>query len=241
MQQKPLLGALLPCSLVAWALLFASPAFADDEGVIEKQLSEIGSIPNEEIMSVQRKYTRKVMRHELTPVSLGGVPFGTVRRTMTGGAGYSLHFNDWLAGEVNFTYTKNFFSRFTTDINENNPTPDIRPDVQKLLLIGSLGLQFTPFYGKMSTFSRFIAYIEPFFSVGAGLAKTETNNYLTFYPGLGIRVFFREWVSMKFEFRDYMYFEKFVQRTTPHSEATSLRHNFSVAVALSFWLPKMPR
>lgn len=237
MTQKPRFRAALLIALC----LATGPARADDDNVIEQQLTEIGSIPNEEIMSVQRKFTRKEWRHELTPVSLGGVPFGTVRRTLTGGAGYSLHFNDWFAGEFNFTYTKNFFSRFTSDINENNPTPDIRPDVQKLLLIASLGVQVTPFYGKMSTFSRWIAYIEPFFSVGAGLAKTETSQYLTFYPGLGIRVFFREWVSMKLEFRDYMYFEKYIQRTTPPSEATALRHNFSVSASLSFWLPKMPR
>lgn len=214
------------------------------ENVIEKQLVEIGQIANEEVVVVQRKYTRKIWRHELTPVTLGGIPFGTVRRTLFGGASYTLHANDWLGFElINVAYTKNFFSGFTDDVNNNKerPTqPEIRPDIQKLLLLATTGVQFTPFYGKLSTFSRWIAYIEPYFVLGAGVAKTETREYFTFFPGVGIRAFFREWVSMRFEFRDYIYTEKFLTRTNPSTETTATRNNYALIVSLSFWLPKMP-
>lgn len=244
-------------SLVIAVLVFApGMVFGASGNVIEKQLAEIGSVPNEEVVVVQRKYTRKLWRHEFTPVSFGGVPFGTVRRTLVGGAAYTLHINDWLAWEaVNFAYTKSFFSTFTTDINENKERggqADIKPDYQKLLYFMTTGLQITPFYGKISTFSRWIAYIEPYFSMGVGLAKTEGyktdtsalnvgGNYLTFVPGIGFRAFFREWFSMKLEFRDYLYTESFVTRETTPRNISALRNNYAVMVSLSFWLPKMPR
>ncbi len=213
------------------------------ESLIEEQLEEIGRIPHREIISVQRNYTKKAWRHELSPFTFGGIPFGTIRRTLIGGTGYALHWNDWFATEANFLYTKNFFTSFTEDINgpdEDNPvnTPPIQPLVQNLVFVLSAGASFTPWHGKVATFSRHTLYLEPVFSLGAGIAKTDSNTYFTFYPGIGLRVFFREWVSLKLEVRDYIYQEV---SGTPGSEVTSLTNNYSVAVSLSFWLPKMPR
>lgn len=235
----------------ALVILVSQRTLSAAENVIEKQLQDIGAIPNEEVVVVQRKYTRKIMRHEFTPIAVGGIPFGTVRRTLMGGASYSLHVNDWFAWEaVNFAYSKTFFSSFTEDINnnkidvDNDGTTDdqanIKPDFQKLLYFLTTGVQFTPFYGKVSTFSRWIAYVEPYFTLGGGIAKTEVATYLTFYPGVGIRAFFREWFSMKLEFRDYIYTEKFNTRTAPSIEDTALRNNYAVVLSISFWLPKMP-
>jgi outer membrane beta-barrel protein len=102
------------------------------------------------------------------------------------------------------------------------------------------GIQWTPIYGKMATFSRYIAYIEPYFGFGVGLARTESASYVTFYPAVGIRAFFREWFSMKFEFRDYLYTENYQTRTNPPTAASALRNNYAVTLSLSFWLPKMP-
>src|SRR5471032_2608255 len=158
------------CGFLLVSVVVLTPALtarANEDSVIEKQLKEIGQIPNEEVIVVQRKYTRKNWRHELTPISLGGLPFGTVRRTLFGGASYTLHVNDWFAWEVgNFVYTKTFFSSFTDDINNNkangaNPkAADIKPDYQKLLFFLTTGIQIAPFYGKMSTFTKWIAYTE---------------------------------------------------------------------------------
>lgn len=212
--------------------------WAADENVIEKQLQEIGAIPNEEIVVVQRKFTRKQWRHEFSPLGFGGVPFGTYRRTLLGSASYTLHANDWLGLELfNFSYNKNFFSSFLDDINSNagGSSNKIYLDYQKLLYFITSGVQLTPFYGKVSTFSRWLAYIEPYFSAGVGIAKTETSSYIAAYPGVGLRAFFTEWFSMRLEFRDYIYSEK------TRDGNNELRNNYAVSVALSFWLPKMPR
>lgn len=224
---------------VPWSCVWAAT------GMIEKQLAEIGSISDDEVVVVQRKYTRKEWRHEFSPLGLGGVPFGTVRRTLIGGASYTLHANDWLGFEfLNFAYNKTFFSSFTDDINGNRERAgqnDIKPDYQKLLYFLTTGIQLTPTYGKSSTFSRWIAYLEPYASIGLGIAKTESNTYFTAVPGVGLRVFFQEWFSMRVEFKDYIYNESFMTRTGTPTETTALRHNYAVLVSLSFWLPKMPR
>jgi|694.fasta_scaffold69894_3 outer membrane beta-barrel protein len=220
-------------------LTFGLISFGAETNEIEKQLSEIGSIPNEEVLVVQKKFTRKEWRHEITPVLFGGIPFGTVRRTMTSGGSYSLHLKDWLALEpINFTFSKNFFTSFTDDINSASGT-NLRPDPQRILYFLTTGVQFTPIYGKVSTLSRWLAYVEPYFGLGAGLAKTETDSYFTFYPAVGMRVFFREWFSMKLELRDYMYTEQTINPTTG-ARTPNFRNNYAVGVALSFWLPKMP-
>ena len=94
---------------------------------------------------------------------------------------------------------------------------------------------------KLATFSRFIAYIEPYLSLGAGLAKTDTHNYLTLVPGIGFRIFFKEWFSMRVDFRDYLYNEQYLDRSGGGAtNASRLSNNYAVMVSLSFWLPKMP-
>jgi len=226
-------------NLLVLVLLTALTGFAAETTEIEKQLSEIGSIPNEEVLVIQRKFTRKEWRHEITPLNFGGIPFGTVRRTMTTGGSYSLHLKDWFALEpVNFTFSKNFFTSFTDDINEASGTK-LRPDPQRIIYFLTTGIQLTPIYGKMATLSKFIAYIEPYFGLGGGIAKTETDSYFTFYPAVGMRVYFREWFSMKLELRDYMYTEQTINPTTQERTPT-FRNNYAVGLSLSFWLPKMP-
>lgn len=224
-------------ALLLLAVCYA-PRPSTAANIIEEQLAEIGSVPDEEIVVVQRKYTRKNGRLELTPVAFGGVPFGTVRSTLFGGASLTYHLNDWLALEVpNFVYTKTFFTSFTSDINKGQTAggqPLINIDEQRLLFFLTGGIDITPFYGKLSTFSRYIAYLEPFISLGGGLAKTESSNYLTFYPGIGFRLFFKEWFSMRFDLRDYIYTE------VSASQGSKLRNNYAFTVSLSFWLPKMP-
>jgi len=216
--------------LMGIALVFPQPAHGN---IIEEQLAEIGQIPDEEVVVVQRKYTRKKGRLELTPVAFGGVPFGTVRRTLFGGASATYHLNDWLAVEApGFHYTKTFFSSFADDINLSQ-SADINVEEQRLLFFLTGGVQITPFYGKLATFSRYIAYLEPFITLGAGLAKTESSSYFTFYPGVGFRIFFKEWFSLRLDLRDYIY-------TEVSAGTSKLRNNYAFTVSLSFWLPKMP-
>jgi outer membrane beta-barrel protein len=224
------------------SIIVSSTAFCA-ANVIEKQLADIGSISNDEVVVVQRKYTRKSWRSEITPFSFGGVPFGTVQNSLFGGASYTLHANDWLGLELfNFEYTKTFFTGFTSDVNANNPnSAAIEPYYQKLLYMMTGGIQISPFYGKLSTFSQYIAYIEPYLAFGGGIAKTETSLYPTFYPAAGIRIFFREWVSLKLELRDYIYTETYQSLSNPPVNTSALEQNWAVMVSLSFWLPKMPR
>lgn len=220
--------------------LLSQAVFAAD-GVIEQQLKSIGEIPNEEVVVVQKAFTSKNWRHEFNPLAIGGIPFGTVRRTLFGGASYTLHLNDWLGWEAfNFLYSKTIFSSFAEDINAYQAASNkIAPDFQKLIYFVTTGFEITPTYGKVSTFSRWIAYLEPYLTLGVGMAKTEVRSYLAFAPGIGARFFFKEWVSMKVELRDYLFTERYTDRAT-NQEASALRNNYSVMLALSFWLPKMP-
>jgi hypothetical protein len=80
---------------------------------IEQQLVDVGSVQQDEVLVVQRKFTRKNWRHEITPVAFGGIPFGNIRRPLFGSFSYTLHPNDWLGLELfNFVYSKTFFTLF---------------------------------------------------------------------------------------------------------------------------------
>ena len=124
----------------------------------------------------------------------------------------------------------------TNDINANSTNgTQVTLLTSQLVFLLTSGIQLTPFHGKLSTFSHWIAYVEPYLSLGAGLARTDTDNLLTYYPGIGLRVFFKEWFSMRFEIRDYMY----TGPISPLSTQTELQQNVAMLVSLSFWLPKM--
>ena len=121
-------------------------------------------------------------------------------------------------------------------MRNNNPGKYFELDTDRIVFLATGALILSPFYGKLATFSRHIGYFEPYAILGGGVARTEASVYPVVMPGIGLRFFFREWIALRAELRDYLF-----QAPVPYTTlATQLTSHYGVLFSLSFFLPKMP-
>lgn len=125
-----------------------------------------------------------------------------------------------------------------------------------------LNFTYVPVYGKFAAFNRFIFEWDMYLVGGVGMMRTRpipvfdpaVRNFdwgtrVSFDAGLGIRVFLSRFLTMNFEFRDYIFLERYENtripidandRSNPDNwlaSGSTVTHNASIQVGLTLFLP----
>lgn len=216
--RHPFALALVVC---ATSLGAAAPAAAqyDDE--------EVGG---HAVVIRNRKFN---MGHEFT-LSTGVLPLDAFYKGFTGTARYTLHFDDFQAWEIaGGTYSFNIETGLKEQLRQNF---GVQPDAKGLeQLDGFVETNYVlkPIYGKLSLFNRLLIYSEIFFNAGLAVAVYRGQDLL-FLPGpsfgTGIRFFVWDWLSLRFDMRDYVLFNS-VPLVDPNS---SIENVLSLSAGISF-------
>ena len=131
-------GVLMAAAIPASALGQEDGSTASVQSVkeLEQQLKLQGAIGSNEVIVVEREYTSTAWRSELTPMILGGMPFGTYEEMLMGGASFALHVNSWLALEVpQFLYVHTFSGGILSDLRNNNPGKYFELDTDRIVFL----------------------------------------------------------------------------------------------------------
>jgi outer membrane beta-barrel protein len=182
-------------ALALAVLALAGPAAAqevDDEAVEEMRE-----------LAVQERHHRHW--HELN-VSFGALPVDAFLKGLAASASYTLHFTDLLAWEIVRGYYT--FYRVETDLNDDLTNVGVPNPFNYVSWAATSNLVFTPFYGKYSVANRGQIFTELYLVAGAGygwmtLAQgdVEATQHLVVDTGLGFRVFFNDFISVRFDLR----------------------------------------
>jgi outer membrane beta-barrel protein len=143
---------------------------------------------------------QKALRHELS--ALGGWYAGDISdgAPIFGGA-YTFHFTEELGLEAMYLHTTKSFA-FLQSVNDAN---------ENVLEIGNTKtpvnqfwghLVWTLAYGKVRWFGGPIGRFDFFLAAGAGAVDESGSRGVAGSGGIGLKLFFNEWLAMRFDMRD---------------------------------------
>lgn len=105
------------------------------------------------------------------------------------------------------------------------------------LLFYQASMTFSPLYGKISFFTWFVANFDIYILGGGGVVnysgRTDGSSFMA-NVGLGQRFFVNEWLSVKAEFRDYIFSRK---NPAGSVAAEKVAHNYAVVLGAAVLFP----
>lgn len=149
----------------------------------------------DEIHSIHRKLYTKEGRHELS-LGIGGILNNNGYALVH--AGYSYHLFENLALEGGL-------GAFGYQFKDSNK-----------LMFYQAGLAFSPLYGKVSLFTWAVVNFDLYTVGGAGVAKYSglaSGSSFMGNIGIGVRSFINEYLSFRFEYRDFIYEQKVLTKS----------------------------
>jgi outer membrane beta-barrel protein len=125
-----------------------------------------------------------------------------------------------------------------------------------------LNFTYVPLYGKFSMFNKFIFQWDAYLVGGVGFMRTQPvpvidasirsfdwQTRLSFDVGLGVRIFLSRWLAFYFEFRDYIWLDKYenvhveptstgrLDPSTWYQSGNSIVQNATIGLGLTFFIP----
>ncbi|HEX2675797.1 MAG TPA: outer membrane beta-barrel domain-containing protein [Polyangiales bacterium] len=233
--------------ILAFGLLFASTARAQDDDVDEAQpsaadtsaSSSASSCIDESIRDelnarrryrgVQKRLFQKAGRHELS--FLGGVYAADLLSSsyLLSGA-YTYHFTEDLGLEASFGYTR-ADSALVRIVETDTSFTALRLNTPVYIYEGHLLWSLA--YGKLRWFSGSVSRFDLFSAFGGGVTDNQTAQGLTGSFGLGFKMFFGDWFAVRLDLRDQI----LQQELLGHSEIVN---NLAATLGLSAFVPFSP-
>lgn len=176
--------ATITLGLALAVLAVSMPATAEDEEGLRA-------------LSVQDRQTHHW--HELN-VSIGVLPMNTFVKSITVGGAYTLHFNHLFAWEIIRAYGA--VAEIETDLNDELTDMQLSPTPEEYVeWAATSSFVFTPFYGKLAVVNRALIFSEVFILGGIGYGWLTNSQTVVVDAGLGVRIFFGEYFSLRFDVR----------------------------------------
>lgn len=207
------------------------------------------------IKPIQKKTFMKIHRYEMGP-SLGFVANDPFLNRYIVGAVFDYHLTEIFAAEVQLGYAPILgeggsedpdWKELSKQLLDKN---SVSPDISKLTAHGSLGLAFSPIYGKAAV-GRSIIVFDIYGHFGLGFTMTQDDlvalqavgdeaaeatraqTHPTTVIGGGARVAFSEGLALRIEGKSMSYIEN-VNSTT-----LEMKNNVIIQANLSFFFPGM--
>lgn len=112
----------------------------------------------------------------------------------------------------------------------------LRPELNPLQWVGTLGVEWVPIYGKFALFNGPVVHWDTFLTLGGGVQNTLHGGLgPTGVAGVGTRIFLTPWLTVTVDVRDYLYSESFVG--SDRKDKSNFLNNLLFGVGLSFFVP----
>jgi outer membrane beta-barrel protein len=164
------------------------------------------------VFSIQPRPYR--LGHEFQ-LGLGVLPLDAFYVGMLLNGSYTYHFSDFWAWEMaSIGYSLNLDTGLTEELFEDYGALPEQDGGDKISLVGTTSLVVKPLFGKLAVFNSNKVYAETFFNIGLGPMRTAVGSRGTFFftglLGVGLRFWWTQQFSIRFDFRDYLVFKQAV-------------------------------
>ena len=178
---------------------------------------------------VRERLFQKALRHEFS--FMGGVyAADLLSASYLLQAAYTFHVTEDLGLEASFAYSQSD-SELVRIIENDRGISLIQ--IEAPVYIYQAHLIWTIAYGKLRWFGDGISRFDFNLAIGGGLTDNQTARGLTFSAGLGIKFFFDEWFSIRFDVRDQVLQQELLGEST-------IVNNITATLGLSVFLPFSP-
>lgn len=172
-----------------------------------------------------RRNFLKSMRHEINLYG-GALATELMGTSPLAGITYGYHFNEDLALEIGFAYTRHN-SQMSKTIRDFTGYTFIK---QHDARIYTGNLVFHPFHGKFMFFNKTVLHFDFYLLAGAGTTDSHYDKGLTYNAGVGIKIFCNSWLSIRMEVRDFIHAQQLLSTQV-------VSNDLSMTVGVGFWLP----
>ncbi|MGE0785097.1 MAG: outer membrane beta-barrel domain-containing protein [Sandaracinaceae bacterium] len=209
------------------ALAEAAPQRAEAQCIDEAIRDELNA--RRRYRGVRERLFQKALRHELS--IMGGVYAADLLSAsyLVQGA-YTFHVTEDLALEASFAYSQQS-SELVRIIEEDRGITLINIDAP--VYVYQAHLLWTLAYGKLRWFGDGIGRFDFNLAIGGGLTDNTTSRGLTLSAGLGIKFFFDQWFSIRFDIRDQVLQQELLGEST-------IVNNLTATLGLSVFIPFTP-
>lgn len=233
MRSRPRLAA-LALSVLGWLAPLGSfgatatlSNHADAQCIDEAIRDELNA--RRRYRGVRERLFQKALRHEIS--IMGGVyAADLLSASYLLQAAYTFHVTEDLGLEASFAYSQSD-SELARIIENDRGITLIR--IEAPVYVYQAHLIWTLAYGKLRWFGDGISRFDFNLAIGGGLTDNQTARGLTFSAGLGIKFFFDEWFSIRFDVRDQVLQQELLGEST-------IVNNVTATLGLSVFLPFSP-
>lgn len=243
-------------ALVLFAALLATTAFAqktseDEAGDVSEVDKDASGPLKDRIRPVSGHLFLMDGRFEISPEV--GVSFrDAFWQKVSFGAAFTYHFTESIAVSARGTYNVSLISgnaqicsptgggcaaptREELTTNTNGDTANVAYGL--IGLLANLDLQWAPLYGKLSLFSEKVLNFNMYGLIGPSFLMYGPSQQFTVggHVGIGFRFFINNWLAIRLEVRDVIYFEEGYKQLAPQRD--SLRNQLMADVGFSMFFP----
>ncbi len=214
-----------------------------DEVFIEIQqdpTSYLGNIRYEDIIVVQKRYSRLDGRFYITGFGAGGNFFSEFSKAWVHGAAVGYFFSDsfgweFVHGLIANTVVTELSEIFLRDFNLNPIDFDFR--IRALI---SSAIQWNYSYGKFAFHNYRVLRYDTYVLAGPAGAIYENTFGFGVVLGAGMRVYLNKWTSLGIEIREYLYSESTPQDLIDRGgvDETNLATQFFIFLNLTVYFSK---
>ena len=214
--------------LTASALLSSvAPSQAEAQCIDEAIRDELNA--RRRYRGVRERIFQKALRHEVS--IMGGVyAADLLSASYLLQAAYTFHVTEDLGLEASFAYTR-ADSELVRFIENDRGISLVRIDAP--VYVYQAHLVWTLAYGKLRWFGDGISRFDFNLAIGGGLTDNQTSRGLMFSAGLGIKFFFDQWFSIRFDIRDQVLQQELLGEST-------IVNNLTATLGLSVFIPFTP-
>lgn len=184
-----------------------APAVAGAQAIEEELESE-----SPRVFAIQERPYR--LGHEFQ-LGMGVLPLDAFYVGAVTTGSYTFHFSDFWAWEMaSLGYSLNFDSGLEDNLFERYELLPVQGGGARITLLGTSSLVIKPLFGKLALFNAKKIYGETFFSFGGGPVRMAVESrgfwYFAGSLGVGLRFWWNQAFSLRFDVRDYMIFKGLV-------------------------------
>lgn len=241
-------SAWLTVAVAALAAFVALPTDAEAASIAGPRRSALDRL--EEGDAIRNRLLLRGGRFEVAP-QLGFTLNDAFRRNLLFGAQLNYHLTDSVAVGLTAMGGVAFDSALAERIADERPQRTKSGAFSDVKLLTSAELIYTPLVGKFAVVGRYVFGYD--FHAIAGLGASlvgggEDLDDFAFAPvvGLGMRVFFEDWMAVTFQVRDYIYSSALnavpsAEGTGDNSADSGWSNNFAVNFGVGFYFPQVPK